>query len=720
MILIALLLARAGVLWALLLLLFYPLRFPKTYPLFLMVAGILFLRFWLWDQPFPELAPKGIQQLEGYVIQVRRQLAERQVAVVSLQGERVYLTYGEGKPLLLPGQQLRMVGELREPSPVRVPHAFDFPHFLRGQNIGRTLFTRELEVVGERFSPWRYQQLLSHWVGERLPPLTADYVRALFLGSRDGLDEDMQGAISDLGILHVFAISGLHVGLLSGILAYGLKRLGLMEELAQFVVIAFLVAFVFVAGGSPSILRATGMGVLAILNRRFKWRLSSLDVFSLVFLGNFLLAPYQVLQVGFIYSYWLTAVLILSKPLLAPIKGWKSWLFFPLLAQLGALPLTLYLNYEVNVWAYVANLLLVPVVTGFLIPALLVALFFPVVSLVTEPLLLVFQNSSLWLSRQFFRPWIVGALDLHLLIGHIIVFVVVCYAFEKWRKWWLWASMIGLTMLILEVNRLNPQSRITFVDVGQGDSIVLRSPRQSCTVVVDTGGEVGRGSNFSWTLEPYLLGSGVRDIDFLIVTHSDFDHYGGALPLLERFPVRNLIINDEAFSNISQSELYLQTLKRAEELGTTIQIARAGDQLACGNQRYIFLQPQRVAKDTNDSSLVKLVEMDGVHTLLTGDIGFEVESYILRNLAGRRVDIYKSAHHGSRFSNSMAFMEAVNPQLAVVQAGVNNRFGHPTQEWFDVVEALGIRQFDTPGYGTVQIQINRSGTWTVSTMLGGE
>jgi len=722
--LIALVLTRAGVFWAILLVFAYPFRFPRSYPYFFVAVGIFFLRFWLGDQPVPQLVPKGIQVYEAQVVQVRRQLPERQVAVIALNGENIYLTFPEGEPKLLPGDWISVTGELQDPSPVRVPHGFDFSNFLRGQGISRTLFARDLEVTRQGFSPWRYQHLLSRWVSERLPPMTAAYVQALFLGQRDGLDGEWLGALSDLGIIHVFAISGLHVGLLSGILAYGLKRVGVIEEIAQFILIGFLAAFAFIAGGSPSIVRAASMSALAILNRRLKWRLSSLDIFSLVFLANVWVAPFQIRQVGFVYSYWLTVVLILSREFLRPLKGWQLLLFFPLLAQLGALPLTLFFNYEVNLWAYGANLLLVPVVTGLLIPALLLATLVPVISYLTEPVLLLFQQLGLSLARHFFRPWVTGAIHLQLLLLLLVLFLAASYGFERFRKWLIWPGMLGLMVLILEANRLSVGTQITFVDVGQGDAIVLQSPLHSCVVVVDTGGDVAIGrerrSIFPRTLEPFLLGEGIRVIDYLVITHSDFDHYGEALPLMARFPIRNLVINDEEFSNIVQSDLYREVLATARENGTQILTARTGDLLTCGNQAYTFLQPVRVAKDTNDTSLVKLVEMAGVQTLLTGDIGFEVEPYILRNLGASRVDIYKSAHHGSRFSNSLAFMERVNPQVAVVTAGVGNRYGHPTQEWFDVMEALGIRQFDTPSYGTVQFLLDGEGGFRVRTWLGGE
>lgn len=705
----------AGAVWTGLFLIAYPFRFRGSFLFFFLVAGLLCLRFWLWEPVFLETETKGFQTYEATVIQMRRQLEERQIGIVDIRGERIYLTYPQSEPRLVPGDKLLVGGELLEPSAKRVPHAFDFSNFLAGLNVSRTLYAQELEVVGRSFSIWRYQRLANDWIESRLPPLTASYVQALFLGNRDGLEEDMQSAFSDLGLLHLFAISGMHVNLLSGLLAYGFKRIGILEEIAQFGLLLFLASFAVLAGGSPSIVRAASMSGLGILNRQFKWRFSSLDLFSLVLLANLALAPYQLRQTGFIYSYWITFVLVMSRNILSTAKGWKLFLFFPFLAQLGALPLTLFMNYEINLWSYGANLLLGPVVTSVLIPVLLLATFVPPLSYVTEMVLLLFQSIGLWSARTFFATWTTGAFSLSLLLWLMVIFLAACYGYEKFRRRSIWLGAVLAMVFVLEGNRLMGGSQVTFLDVGQGDSIIIQSPWQACTVVVDTGGQFFVGGRkrpiFHQTLEPFLLGEGVRSIDYLILTHGDFDHIGEARELLDRFNVGHVIVDSR------DHEGYFEVvIDHAKELGVPILIADTFDELRCGNQHYTFLQPNRQAKDENDASLVKLLEMDGTSVLLTGDIGFEVEPYVLRNLKGRPVDIYKSAHHGSRFSNSLAFMEAVDPQVAVVHAGVNNRFGHPTEAWLEVVKQLGIRQFDTPSYGTVQVRISKNG-FNIDTLI---
>jgi len=713
---IAFLLAIHGSYFSLTIPLLYPLRFRKKSCWFLLAAALLSLNFWVRTQPLFATSQLQTGTFEAQVLEVRRQNDDRQVAVVRINEKRAYLSYFEGVPRLNPGDRILAIGELTVPGPLRVRHAFDFGAFLRSQNIRQTLMAQRLEVTGRQFSPRVFQRNLSRWVDARFPTLTAAYLNALFLGVREGMDGEVQDAFSNLGIIHVFAISGMHVGLLGGLLALFLKRAGLMEEIAAFVLIVFLLAFTIVSGGSPSIVRAAGMGILAILNRQFKWGLSSLDIFSLLLLGNIALAPHQIWQVGFIYSYWISFSLIMSKNMLKGLSKWRLYLLFPFIAQLAALPLTLFFSYGMNPLSYVANLILVPIVTLVLIPSLLATLFISPLSHLLEPLLQLFESLSILASRQFGMMWVTGAIGTSATVFLMLLFLAGCYAFERCQKWAVWAATLAAMVLMVEGSRLDPQPKITFLDVGQGDSIIVQSKRQSCNVVVDTGGQFFPGGRkrpiFHQTLQPYLLGEGIRRIDYLVLTHGDFDHIGEARALMDQFPVSRLLVPQAI-----REGYFEEVLAHAKDLGIPITHVGQGDVLNCGGQAFEFLQPARIAKDENDASLVKLLSLDGVSALLTGDIGFEVEPYILRALDGRGAQIYKGAHHGSRYSNSLDFMGTIDPVLAVVQAGEENRFGHPTPEWSTAIKTLGITQFDTPTYGTIQIRLMGEGRFSVSTSI---
>ena len=700
-----------GFLFLLPLLAFFYFRFPKNYWIFLLVfaASIILIHF---ATKTPTLTPKSNEQTTytAQIIRVRNRTEKRQTAIIDINGNRAFLTFRDTYPQLVPGQTVEIFGRITYPSNPTVPHRFNFRNFLHSQGIYLTIHTSDLTIINTNFSLWRIQYDIAEWMRDRFPPLTFSYLQSFFLGLRDDMDEETMDLYNDLGIFHVFAISGVHLTLLIGVVRDVLKHIGLMDTIVDGVLIIFCIIFIFITGGSISIIRAGAMAILAIINRRLKLKLSSFDIFSIVFITNFVLNPPVVFQRGFQFSYWITFVLICSRTSLRGLNPWQSRLVIVFLARMASIPISVSSGFEVNITSYIANLLLVPLLMQIIMPALLITIFLPFLSPITDLLLQAFE----YLNR-FFQPFLninitFGFVSLPVIIILMILLLVSCYFFELHKKLWIRLALIGLYILILEANRIwQPYTAITFLDVGQGDSVIIRSPHQTCTIVIDTGGDISRirsnnPSIFSNTLKPYLLGAGVRNIDFLILTHEHYDHIAEAIPLMNRFNVRQLIL-----SEAQQNHQMLAIVEEANRLKIPVHTARPFDTFSCGNQIYTFIHDEIDHLDVNEDSLVMTVEIDGFNVLLTGDIGHVTEPAILRNNHLYHIDVYHVAHHGSRYSNSLEFMNALNIKYAVVQAGRQNFYNHPHSELFDVVNALGIPLLNTIEHGTIQFRLRNRG-----------
>jgi len=702
---------HSGMLILLPLLAFFYFRFRQYYWIFLLIFGLSLIMLRIATNPpaFPEL-PSEPTIYTAEIIRVRRRTEERQTAIVEIGGHRTFMTFRDAYPRLIPGQVIEIRGRLTQPSEPTVPHRFNFRNFLFYQNIHLTIHTSELTVIDTNFSPWRFQYDIADWIRSRFPPLTSSYLQSFFLGLRDDMDEETMDIYSDLGILHVFAISGVHVTLLTGILKDALKRVGLMDIFVDSVVIVFCIAFVFATGGSISIIRACAMGILATVNRRTKLGLSSFDIFALVFIVNFIANPLVVFQRGFQYSYWIAFVLICSRPTLRGLSPIKSRMTIVFLARMASIPIAISSEFEINITSYLANLVLVPLLMQIIIPALLVTLFLPFLAPFTDFLLQIFEYLNGFLQPFLNINLTFGTVQLPVVLLLMSLLLISCYLYEKHQKLLLRLALIGLYVLVLEGNRIwMPDSAVTFLDVGQGHGTIIRSPFQSCTIVIDTGGDVSRirsdnPSIFSNTLEPYLLGNGVRNIDFLILTHEHYDHIAEAIPLMNRFNVRNLII-----SEAKQEHQMQAVVQEAARLNIPIHIARPLDRFTCGNQIYTFIHDEIDNLDVNEDSLVMTVEMDGFNIMITGDIGHVTEPAVLANNRLSHIDIYQVAHHGSRYSNSLAFMDTLNIRYAVVQVGRRNFYGHPHSELFEVTDALGIPLLNNAVHGTIQFRLRRGG-----------
>lgn len=699
-------LLKLGVFLVLIIFLVYWRRFPKTYWCYFLITLSSFIWLTLALHEGDWMIEEIENQRQATVLEIKRQAETKQTAIVQYEGRPYYFSTIQSDPKLRPGDRILFDSSISFPMQSTIPHGFDFKKYLKGQGIEMMMTAHSFEVIEHRFHIRQWQSDLGEWVSNHFPTRTASYIKALLFGMTEGLGEEMKSTYSNLGIIHLFAISGLHVGLLSVMLKAMLKRMGLIVELTDFIVMGFILFFCLISGASVSVIRAGSMFILLTLNHRFRWNWSSLDIFSMVFLVNFVINPRQIFQVGFIYSYWLTVMLICFQSQLKKLDSKHLFFYLPFIAQIISLPLQLFFNYYINPMSYFMNLLLIPFVSSLGLPFLILIFFVQPLAPLFEKGLILFEQLMMATDRAFSLKWVIGQLSLNFLLVLLALFVMGATWIEKSGKKRNWVYLIGAFILLLEGNRLfKPAGQITMLDVGQGDSTIIQSPYHQCTVMVDTGGKVsfnssGGKSIFDDTLKPYLMGEGIRTIDHLILTHGDWDHMGEVIPLLQTIKVREIIINSYPLNQHMQ-----EVINEALKLKIIVRTIEEDETLVCGNQKLTFLAGQRQAIDENDASLVFYLQMGHFTAFLSGDISHRIESLLLNQYRLSAVDLYKAAHHGSKTSNSADLIKKLNPKLVVVSAGRNNRYNHPSIEVVNQMNEMKIPILTTQIQGSVQFQL---------------
>ncbi len=256
---------------------------------------------------------------------------------------------------------------------------------------------------------------------------------------------------------------------------------------------------------------------------------------------------------------------------------------------------------------------------------------------------------------------------------------------------------------------------ITFIDVGQGDSTLIRTP-EDVTLLID-GGEYGA---YQESLAPFLSKNGISDIDYALVSHYHSDHLGGISKLLEKGAIDTLIIPEYDDKNNSRERL----VKKAQQASVKIEEVSAGDTINLGteNIKVSVLHPEKGGfsiEDENSNSIVLRLDCFDETFLLTGDLEADAEASLVKEY-DLEADVLKVGHHGSSTSTSDAFLEAVDPTYAVIEAGKNNRYGHPHYEVLDRLENDDVRVYRTDLDGDITFKVSENGIESISTERGAQ
>ena len=241
------------------------------------------------------------------------------------------------------------------------------------------------------------------------------------------------------------------------------------------------------------------------------------------------------------------------------------------------------------------------------------------------------------------------------------------------------------------------------LDVGQGDSIIIHSNNK--TVLIDTGG-IKNYSNKKWELQknnysivnsvtiPYLKKLGISKLDYLILTHGDYDHIGEAINLINNYKINKILINAGEIN-------YLE--RKIINNFNNIEVAKKDYYFGLGDAE--FLQLNGDLDEENDNSLVLFCYINNKTILLTGDASIKSEEYIMKNYNLDKIDILKVGHHGSRTSTSEKFIKKIEPNLALISVGKNNLFNHPHYETISLLKKYNINYLLTSKEGTIEIEL---------------
>ena len=592
-------------------------------------------------------------------------------------------------------------GTLNQPSNNTIPNTFNYKKYLKSKKIYYTFKADALEVVGQNSNIY-YQ--FKYWLSKRIQSIDdTGYIKAFVLGSKNEIDEDIFKTYQNNGITHLFAISGMHISLFSSILLFLLKKIHLKDNQAYPIILLFLLGYTFLVSFTASVVRAFTLYLLLYLNKRLKLGATTTIIFIYAIVLILLLNPFFILDIGFLYSSLTSFGLILFSDYLKTSNKVLALLRVSLIALLFSLPITINNFYEYNFLSILANILIVPLVSTIIYPLSLITLIFPFFHPILKFFLTILESVSTILNSITWFKIIFPKMPYFLIISYYFII----YLIFKTKKKGLVILLIALLLGYKLSFNFDNNFYVYYLDVGQGDSILLINPRSRKATLIDTGGKKSVSYNefppneyhVSNNVITFLKSINISKINTLITTHGDYDHMGESINLVNNFKVGDVILNCGSLNELEQNLITLLDKKH-------IKYSKCINQLDISPIKLYFLNSGEYDNE-NDNSNVIYAKLNDYKFMFMGDAGVEKEKDILNKYNISVIDVLKIGHHGSKTSSSKEFITKIKPKYSIISVGKNNRYGHPNKEVLENLKDSKIYRTDQDGSIMFKIKNNK-------------
>ena len=641
------------------------------------------------------------------------------------------------------GDYIKINAKIELPSKARNYMGFDYKSYLKSKKIIATILdVKNVEILDVNktntaeniFNSVRNN--IKKIMYKLLPKDASELAIGMMIGDKEELDANITENFKNSNLTHMLAVSGAHISYV--ILGLNLMLKKTSNRFRKIVIICFLIFFVGVTDFTPSVQRASIMAILLLISTMLY---RSQDTYtSIAFSGLVILIinPYSFFDVGFQLSFGGTIGIVLMYNNLikrfktnGKLKGYiVSSICVSVCANLIIIPIIAFNFNTVSLTFWISNLLAGPflgviIILGFCV-YLLSFVIFPVAKIISIPLkyliyillIIVKYCSKIPFSSITIRtPYI-----FEIFIYYIVLYLVFNYA--KIKPYFKKLVVIILIAILIANSCIHVQNHgkmiIYFIDVGQGDSTLIRTAKNK-TILIDGGGS--ENSSFDVgekTLLPYLLDRKITVLDYVVISHFDTDHCGGILYLMEHLKVKNIIISKQGKGSSNYNKFKNIVLDK----GISVIFVKKGDKIKIDNETYmdILFPGNNLISDNilNNNSIVTKICYNNFSILFTGDVEEIAENEICRkyNTTNKlKANILKVAHHGSKTSSTAEFIKMVKPQIALIGVGKKNKFGHPNDGVIQRLKNMNTKIYRTDKMGEIVIQINNMGEVKISSQL---
>ena len=585
------------------------------------------------------------------------------------------------------GDYVLLEGSLELPSNNTIFNLFNYKKYLKYEGINYIFNVSSITKLKDNKNI--FYGVKNYIMKKINSNINKNYLYTFILGNDDFIDDDVIESYRVNGISHLFSLSGMHISIFTMVILKIFDKCK-FKDLIAIVFILFYLSITY----SESILRASVMFILFKLNKKLK--LPNINIMILTLIIALLIDIHIIFKMGFQYSYLTSLFLVLYSNL---IKRYKfKTLVTSLIAFFVTMPITINSFFKVNFLSVILNLIFIPCVSILLFPLTLLSVVLPI-SNILHKFILVFENFSIFVSKFDVLVIVFPKINILFILIYYIVLLFVLNSILKHTYKNIFLMLFVILLWKYKVY-MNPNMIVTYIDVRQGDSTLIQLPYNRGVILIDTGGVKNYIDNtvnerVGENIVSYLNSLGINKIDYLILSHGDFDHIGNFYIIQNKINIKNVVFNCAEFNDLEKN-----IIKNINSYCSCI------DRIKLNGYVFSFLNTKKFNNE-NDNSSVIYFNYFNYKFLFMGDAGVEKEKDILDKYNLSNVDVLKIGHHGSKTSSSKEFINEINPNYSIISVGKNNRYGHPNKEVLNNLSNSKIYRTDQDGSIMFKIKNNK-------------
>lgn len=619
-----------------------------------LIITIIYTKYYPFKSVFNNNDTEFIGIVEDYIIK------DNQIKISLKSKERIIVTYkytGKVFNNLSYGDKIKVTGVLKEPSTNNIFNNFNYKKYLYNKKIYYIIEASKIDKIQNNNN---HIYTIKNLLYTRINSLkSSNYIKALLFGDNK-LDKEIKTSYQINGISHLFSVSGFHINFITSIIYFYLDRVTYNKKIKYITVDIFLVLYLLLCN-TTSLLRCTVMNILLSINHLLKLNIKKIDIVLLTLILCIIINPFIIYDIGFIYSYTISFFLILYKNKYKTNNKLLKIIYISLISFLVSLPINIYTSYEINFLSIILNIIIVPIVSLILLPLSLLTLIFPILDNILYLITSILEKISLYTSNINIFKQILSKPSIILIIIYYLVIILIL---SKNKHYYL---ILILLIFHKTIPLYNSNLEVVMFDVGEADSMLISTPSKKVNILIDTG----RGIDIN-NIIIYLKSIGISKLNYLIITHGDEDHIGGALYLIDNFKVDNVILNKGDYTELEVELIIHLKNKNIKYTNNINKIPLLGS--------YMYLLNTKKFSNENDNSIVTYFEYQKYKFLFMGDSSSKTEEYLINNYNLTNISFLKVGHHGSNTSSSTHFINKITPKVSLISVGRNNFYHHPNKE----------------------------------------